>query len=55
MANGATVERGLHRSKSGCVHLCYNLRYDQGMRRVGIRELRNQVAAVVRRAGDGIA
>jgi len=37
------------RANSTCVHLCYGTVVDK----VGVRELRNSVAAVVRRAGGG--
>ena len=33
--------------------MCYGYRYSGGMDRIGVRELRNQVASVLRRAADG--
>ena len=41
------------RRTPSCVHRCYTVRYARPVERVGIRELRNQSAAVIRRAGAG--
>lgn len=50
MTDGDNLRRGVICSKEMCVHACYGRPVQE---RVGIRELRNQVAAVVRRAAGG--
>lgn len=46
---GTTLDPSRWRVQQRCVHACYSA----GVDRVGIRELRNNVAALVRRAAAG--
>ena len=50
-----TVEAATSGHKSRCVHLCYMTRQhsDGPLSSIGVRELRNQMAASIHRAGTG--